>query len=99
MKVLLDLGSQKTFISDAVKDYLKLDAITKQNVAIKIFGSINGQLKELGKFKYALRGLYGNGLRMFTSRFSVPVVSGAESSQKIHFLKNSYPFLARFETC
>ena len=28
-------GSRKTYLSDAVKDYLKLDAITKQTVAIK----------------------------------------------------------------
>ena len=53
IKVLLDPGSQKTYLSDAVKDYLKLDAITKQNIAIKTFGSTNGQLKELGEFKIA----------------------------------------------
>ena len=41
-KVLLDPGSQKTYLSDAVKDYLKLDAITKQHVAIITFGSTNG---------------------------------------------------------
>ena len=29
IKVLLDPGSQKTYLSDAVKDYLKLDMITK----------------------------------------------------------------------
>ena len=52
IKVLLDPGSQKTYLSDAVKDYLKLDAITKQNVAIKTFGSTNGQLKELGEFEF-----------------------------------------------
>ena len=60
IKVLLDPGSQKAYISDAVNDYLKLDAITKQNVAIKIFGSTNGQMKKLGEFKFALRGLHGN---------------------------------------
>ena len=37
IKVLLDPGSQKTYLSGAVKDYLKLDAITKQSVAIKTF--------------------------------------------------------------
>ena len=48
-KILLDPGSQKTYLSHAVKDYLKLDVITKQNVAIKTFGSTNGQLKEFCK--------------------------------------------------
>ena len=52
IKVLLDPGSQKKYLSDVVNDYLKLDAITKQNVAIKTFGSTNGQLKELGEFEF-----------------------------------------------
>ena len=93
IKVLLDPGSQKTYLSDAVKDYLKLDAITKQNVAIKTFGSTNGQLKELGEFKFALRGLHENCLRFHISRFSVPIVCGPVSSHKIDFVKNSYPYL------
>ena len=47
IKELLGPGSQKMYLSDAVKDYLKLDVITKQNVAIKTFGSTIGQFKEL----------------------------------------------------
>ena len=94
VKVLLDFGSQKTYLSNAVADYLKLDAIAKQNVAIKTFGSTNGQLKELGGFKFALRGLHGNCLRLYMSGFSVPVVCGPASGQKIDFVKkNSFPFL------
>ena len=93
IKVLLDPGSQKTYLSDAVKDYLKLDAIAKQNVVIKTFGSTTGKLKELGEFKFALRGLHGNCLRLYMSGFSVPVVYGRVSGQKIDFVKSSYPFL------
>ena len=32
VKVLLDLASQKTYLSDTVKDFLQLDAISKQNI-------------------------------------------------------------------
>ena len=93
IKVLLDPGSQKTYLSDAVKDYLKLDAITKQNVAIKTFGSTNGQLKELGEFKFALRRFHGNCLRLYMSGFSVPVACVPVSGQKVDFIKNSCLFL------
>ena len=93
IKVPLDPGSQKTYLSGAVKDYLKLGAIIKQNVVIKTFGSTNGHLKELGEFKFALRGLYENCLRLYMSGFSVPVVCGPVSGPKIDFVKNSYPFL------
>ena len=91
--MLLDLDSQKTYLSDAAKDCLQLDAFTKQNVAIKTFGSTSEQLKELGKLKFALRGLHGNGLRIYMSGFRDPVVSGHVSDQKIDFVKNSYLFL------
>ena len=50
VKVLLDLASQKTYLSDTVKDFLQLDAISKQNIQIKAFGDTKGQLKELGEF-------------------------------------------------
>ena len=93
IKVLFDPGSQEMYLSNAVKDYLKLNAITKQNVAIKTFGITNGKLKELAECKFALRGLHGNGLRMYMSGFGVPFVSGPVNGQKIDFVKNSYPFL------
>ena len=35
IKLLLDPGSQKTYLSDGVKEYLKLGAIAKHNVAIE----------------------------------------------------------------
>ena len=93
IKVPLDPGSQKTYLSGAVKDYLKLGVIIKQNVVIKTFESTNGHLKELGEFKFALRGLYENCLRLYMSGFSVPVVCGPVSGPKIDFVKNSYPLL------
>ena len=86
INVLLDQGSQKTYLSDAVQDYLKPDAINKQNVSIKTFGSTNGQLNKMGEFKFAFRGLLGNGLRMNLSGFSVQVVSDLDISSQIQKL-------------
>ena len=48
VKVLLDPGSQKTHLSNTVRDFLQLDTISKQNVQIKAFGDTKGHLKELG---------------------------------------------------
>ena len=36
VKVLLDLGSQKTYLSNTVRDLLQLDTICKQNVHSKL---------------------------------------------------------------
>ena len=47
VKVLLDPGSQKMYLSDIVRNLLQLDTICKQNVQIKAFGDTKGQLKEL----------------------------------------------------
>ena len=86
VKVLLDPGSQKTYLSDTVKDFLQLDTISKQHVQIKAFGDTKGRLKELGEFKFVLRGWNGDG-------FSVNVVCGSVNGQKVKSAKSNYPFL------
>ena len=93
VKVLLDRGSQKTYLSDTVRDFSQLDTISKQNVQIKAFGDTKGQVKELGEFKFVLRGWSGNGLQLYLSGFSVPVVCGSVNGQKVKFVKSNYPFL------
>ena len=93
VKVLLDRGSQKTYLSDTVRDFLQLDTMSKQNVQIKAFGDTKGQVKELGEFKFVLRGWNGNGLQLYMSGFSVPVVCGSVNRQKVKFVKSNYPFL------
>ena len=93
VKVLLDRGSQKTYLSDTVRDFLQLDTMSKQNVQIKAFGDTKGQVKELGEFKFVLRGWNGNGLQLYLSGFSVPVVCGSVNRQKVKFVKSNYPFL------
>ena len=93
MKVLLDPGSQKTYLSDTVRDLLQLDTICEQNFQIKAFGDSKGQLKKLGEYKFVLRGWNGDGLRIYLSGFSVPVVCGSVNGQKVKFVKSNYPFL------
>ena len=93
VKVLLDRGSQKTYLSDTVRDFLQLDTMSKQNVQIKAFGDTKGQVKELGEFKFVLRGWNGNGLQLYLSGFSVPVVCGSVNRQNVKFVKSNYPFL------
>ena len=93
VKVLLDLGSQNMYLCDTVGDFLQLDTISKQNVQIKAFGDTKGQLKELGEFKFVLRGWNGDGLQIYLSGFSVPVVCGSVNGQKVKLVKSNYPFL------
>ena len=94
MKVLLDPGSQKTYLSDTVRVLLQLDTISKQHVQIKAFGETKGQLKELGGYKFLLRDWNGDALRIYLSGFSVSVVfGGSVNVQKVKFVKSNYPFL------
>ena len=93
VKGLLDPGSQKTYLSDTVKDLLQLDTISKQYVQIKAPGDMKGQLKELGELKFVLRSWNDNGLRIYLSGFIIPVVCGSVNEQKVKFAKSNYPFL------
>ena len=72
---------------------MQLDTISKQNVQIKTFGDTEGQLKELGEFKFVLGGWNVDGLRIYLSCFSVPVVCVSVNGQKVKFAKSNYPFL------
>ena len=95
VKVLLDRGSQKTYLSDTVRDFSQLDTISKQNVQIKAFGDTKGQVKELGEFKFVLRGWNGSGLQLYLSGFSVPVVCGSVNGQKVKLaMSTSVPILS-----
>ena len=76
VKVLLDPGSQKKYLSNTIRDFLL-------NFQIKAFEDTKGQLKELGEFKFVLRGWNDDGLRIYLSGFSVPVVCGSVNGQKV----------------
>ena len=54
---------------------------------------MKGQLIELGEFKFVLRGWNVDGLQIYLSGFSVPVVCGSVNWQKVKFVKSNYPFL------
>ena len=93
VKVLLDPGSQKMYLSDTVRDLMQSDTICKQNVQIKALGDTKGQLKELGEYKFVLRDWNGDGLRIYLSGFSVPVDFESVNGQKVKFVKSNYSFL------
>ena len=89
----VDPDPQNTYLSDAVRDNLQLDSVTKENVVISKFGRTSGQFKELSKFKFSFWGLHENGFVVHISGFSVPVVSSPVRCQKTDFFKNRYSFL------
>ena len=72
---------------------MQLDTICKQNIQIKAFGDTKGQLKEFCGYKFVLRGWNGDGLQIYLSGFSVPVVWVSVNEQKVKFVKSNYPFL------
>ena len=84
LKGLLDPGLQKRHLFNTVRDFLQLDTISKQNLQIKAFADTEGQLKELGEFKFVLRGWNGNGLQIYLSGFSVPVVYRSVNGKKLN---------------
>ena len=59
----------------------------------KALGDTKGQLKKLSEYKFVLRGWNGDGLRIYLSGFSVPVVWVSVNGQKAKFVKSNYPFL------
>ena len=96
VKVLLDTGSQRTYLSQRSVDYLKLVPIGKQMMTIKIFGNENENSAELKEYSFCVRGMSG-GQNICLRGFGVPLVCSPLSGQRIDFVKTMFACLASLD--
>ena len=96
VKVLLDPGLQRTYLSQSLVDYLKLAPIGKQTMTIKIFGNENENSVELKEYSFCVIGMSG-GQNIYLRGFGVPLVCSLLSAQRIDFLKTMFPCLASLD--
>ena len=96
VKVLLDTGSQRTYLSQRSVDYLKLVPIGKQMMTIKIFGNENENSVELKEYSFCVRGMSG-GQNICLRGFGVPLVCSPLSGQRIDFVKTMFACLASLD--
>jgi hypothetical protein len=96
VKVLMDPGSQRTYLSQRLADYLQLVPIGKQSMTIKTFGNNAEQTMVLNEYDFCLKGMNG-GQNVYVKGFSVPLVCSPLSGQRLNIVKEMFPCLKGLE--
>ena len=96
VKVFLDPGSQRTYLSQRLVDYLKLVPIGKQTMTIKTFGNDNENSVEFKEYSFCARGMSG-GQNIYPRGFRVPLVCSPLSGQRVDLVKTMFPCLTSLD--
>ena len=76
-RLLLDCGSQRSFISTELRDKLNLPTIRKESVMVKTFGTEQSELKTLEVAQFCVYGKND----VFVEAFCTPVVCSPLTNQ------------------
>ena len=92
IRVLLDSGSQRSYISERAKEKLGLFPKRKEKLLIKLFGQENEDLRECGIVEFCVRGLsQSSGVQM--TAHIVPPICSPLVNQAVQFAQQSYSHL------
>ncbi len=95
-RLIFDSGSQRSYISNRIRNVLELPAIGMENLLIKTFGSEQELPKSCDVVKISL-SKSGGGIHLYVDAFSVETICSPISKQKICVAKASYDHLTSFE--
>ena len=95
VRLILDTGSQKTYITSKLRDELKLPTIRTDKVLIKEFGNERGTLKSCDIVQLAVQG--ADNLTVFILAYVVDVICGPISHQVIDIAQSMYPHLRNLQ--
>ena len=88
-RILLDRGSQKTYITYDLKERLNLRPIKIEQVLIKTFGNDDEQLHQCEVVQICLKGMNSD-LSLYVTADVVPTICSPLQNQAIEFAKEKY---------
>lgn len=91
IRLILDSGSQKSYITTRLRDKLQLPTVKTDKVLIKEFGNATGTFKTCDSVQIAVRGQ--DNLTTFINAYVVDIICSPISSQVIDFAQATYPHL------
>ena len=92
MRLILDSGSQKTYITQRVKETLGLKSVTKEKLYIKTFGSDCSNVKTVDIVNVCLKNVSSDETLIVTAHV-VPMICSPLSHQAVQFAKQRYSHL------
>ena len=92
-RMIFDSGSQRSYISERLRDSLALPTVSRETLTINAFGEDTGKLKNCDVTQFCVRSPY-NSLNMYVNAYVVPVVCAPLKSQPINFAACNYTHLS-----
>ena len=91
VRILLDSGAQKTYITDKLAQSLNLPIVGKDKIVIKTFGDDSPVLHSCNIVQLAVQCLDGE--MIYINAYSVPFICSPLSGQRIETAVTNYPHL------
>ena len=92
-RIVFDSGSQKTYISQRLKDSLQLPTVSQETLTIRPFGTDTGYVQRCDVTQLCIRSPY-NELNNYVTAHVVPTVCAPVRNQPVQFAAHRYPHLA-----
>ena len=101
-RIIFDSGSQRSYISQRLRDHLSLPTIGNEILTIKTFGNDEGQTQSYDITQFSVQSPYWD-TTLFMTAYVVPVVCAPLRNQQLTFAVQAYPHrkglpLADFQT-
>ena len=91
VRILLDPGSQRSYITNKLAKDLRLIPTRNQNVIIKTFG--NNTTKEMNVNEYPFCVKSENGIKLYFNGLAVPVICSRLNGQRIDVAREHFDFI------
>ena len=96
VRLLFYCGSQRSYISNRLRNRLRLPTVKTEKLLIKTFGDDSEQLRECDTVQLAVKGL-NDDLMLYINAHTVPLICCPIQNQAIQFAVESYDHLSHIE--
>ena len=95
VRILFDSGSQKSYVSQRLKEALSLKPVHSGTLVIKTFGSADEMVQTCDNIQFCVQGV--NGLNLYLTANTVPVICAPLQNQCIELSRDNIPHLQGLE--
>ena len=90
-RIVFDSCSQRSYISNRLKNSLGVQPVNKQSLLVKTFGNDSPKLMSCDLVQVSITAT--DGLELYVNAFSVPVICSPISNQAVEVAVEKYPYL------
>lgn len=96
VRLILDLGSQKSYITENLRRELNLPSVSTETLVVKTFGNTTETARTCDIVQTCIRGTNSD-LNIYVSCYAVPVICSPLACQPVQFASSHYSHLRNLE--